>query len=293
MRKKPVALLETHPSQVTRANKQGSETQEALRGLAQRMVQRYIQDLLSTDELVELIEQAWQESMPEEAPGDVTLETLARGLCSQALWQACQSIEEHRRNLAFERLGAYLERALGDIGGTVRSAAREVREEIIQETLVEILKSLQRERGRPEQPLAFLGWARVILQRQVTRYWRQKPRLELPSLEQEDQSRLAELIDEHTLDPLLVMLQHEKRTDLHTAIASLRNPNYREVLLQTYFHEREAREIAEHLCASINEIYLWHHRALQALHKQLTGGRKPHSLHGKTLLQKFSSSSHM
>lgn len=246
-------------------------TRETLSELAEKMVQRYVRGLLTADELVERIKLACQASGSANAPGEPTLETLARGLCSQALCEACRLVGGRARDLAFERLSEYLERVLSDMGGTFRYAASEVRQEVLQCTLVEILRSLQRERGKPAQPMAFLGWARVILYRQRVLYWRQKPPVELLSLENQDEPQLANMIDVYALDPSAEMLRHELRADLCTAIAKLRNPKYRTVLLTLYFGELEVREVADLLHAPVDDIYLWHHRALHALHKQLGG----------------------
>lgn len=252
-------------------------TRETVRELAARMVQRYARGLVSVDELETRLRRAWRESQPaHDEPEGSMLESLARGLCIQVLCEACQLPAGRQRDQAFELLGAYLEQALGDIGNTVRYTAREVREEIVQQTLYEILHSLSSERGRPEQPLAFLGWARVILRRQLNLYWRKQPTLE-DSLEGQDEQGGADFLDEHAPDPLDVTLRHELRAELQSAIANLRNPNYRAVLLNLYFQERETGEIAELLHAQLPEIHLWHHRALHALHKQLTRSGWPAS----------------
>src|SRR5579859_6344310 len=166
-----------------------------MRELAEHMVQRYVRGLLSVDELVERINLAWQESMPGETPQGPILEALARGLCSQVLCEACQMSEGWQREVAFERLNEYLVQALGDVSGGMYYASCEIREEVIQQTQVEILQSLRRERGKPEQPRAFLGWARVILRRQLTCYWRQQPRQQPLSLEEQEDPLLAEVID--------------------------------------------------------------------------------------------------
>jgi len=244
-------------------------THETLSKLAEKMVQRYVRDLLTADELVERMILAWPTTEAESAPGESTLESLARGLCSQALCEACRLPGGHLRELAIERLNEYLERALNTIGGTFRYAPQEIRQEILQCTLVEILQSLQRERGKPEQPMAFLGWVRVILYRQRSLYWRQKPPVELISLEKnQDEPQVLELVDRQALDPQAELERHELRMELHTAIARLRNPNYRAVLHQLYFNELEMCEVAHLLQVSAEKIHLWHHRALQALHKQ-------------------------
>ncbi|HEY3993987.1 MAG TPA: sigma-70 family RNA polymerase sigma factor [Ktedonobacteraceae bacterium] len=242
--------------------------QETLNQLAERVIQRYVRELLSVSELVKRIEQTWQASISGETPQGPALESLARGLCSQALCEACRMPGGWMREVAFKRLTEYLIRTLDERGGAIRYTTREVREEVIQQTLVEILQSLRRERGKPEQPMAFLGWARVILHRQITAYWRQQPHQELLSLEGQENPLLAEIIDEHALDPLDMTLWREDHEELRVAILSLRNPHYREVLL-LYLGEMEANEMANLLHVPVADIYLWHHRALKALHKQL------------------------
>ncbi len=246
-------------------------TGESLSDLAERMLQRYVRGLVSVDEFTARLRRAWQFSIKAQGtPDEVTLEALARGLCNQILYEGCQLPAGYQRDLAFERLSEYLERALGDIGDSLNSRVRETREEIIQQTLVEILQSMQREGGKPEQPLAFLGWARVILRRQLTLYWRKQARLEEISLEQQDDAQsVVEYIDEHALDPLAVVLRRELREELQAAIAELRNSAYQAVLLNLYFRERDAPEVANLLQVHANKIHLWHHRGLQALQKRM------------------------
>ena len=243
-------------------------TRGDLSELAGRMVQRYVRGLLSVDDFVERLKRVWQENYPGETPGGPALESLARGLCSKALYEACRLPGGRLREVAFARLNEYLEWMLRDMGATMRYAAGEVREEVIQQTFVEILQSLQRERGRLERPQAFLGWVRVILRRQLTHYWRQRTCVELLSLESEDDLQFAELVDEQALDPLAVEIWRELRAELRAAIANLHNPKYREVLLKIYYSELKEREVALLLQVPVADIYLWHHRAIQALHKQ-------------------------
>jgi RNA polymerase sigma factor (sigma-70 family) len=241
---------------------------EMLRELAEKMIGRYARGLLNVDELMKHLEQFHESGC---APGEVTLESLVRGLCSQAICEACRLGEGDRRDLAFERLSEYLERVLRDTGGTIRRAAREVREEVLQGTLVEILVSLQRDPGKPEQPMAFLGWARVILLRQLTRYWRQQFQEHTEhSLEQEDapERLVVEPSHEQALDPLHLLLRQEARRELQAAVARLRNPRYRVVLSRLYFGEQEAREVADFLHVPVSKVHLWHFRALHALRKQ-------------------------
>lgn len=253
--------------------KSGLAPQGTLYELAEYMVRRYVRDLLSTGELVRRIEQTWQAHM-QGVPSGATLESLARGLCSQALCEACQLPEGDERNLAFARLSEYLERTLYDTGGTMWRAAREVREEVLQLALVEIFHSLQREPGKPTQPMAFLGWARVILHRQLTRYWRQSSHIERYFEVEGEPTTRMQWVDEQALDPLALLLQQEQRAELHAAVSRLRNPNYRAVLSWLYFGELEPREVAELLRVPTTDIHLWHFRALQALHKQMVTEEK-------------------
>lgn len=253
--------------------KSGLAPQEMLRELAENMVRRYVRDLLSTEELIRRIELIWEEHM-QGVPSRATLESLARGLCSQALCEGCQLPEGDERNLAFARLSEYLERALYDTGGTMRRAAREVREEVLQLALVEILHSLQREPGKPTQPMAFLGWARVILHRQLTRYWRQSSHIECSFEVEGEPAPCTQWAGEQVLDPLVLLLQQEQKVELHAAVSRLRNPNYRVVLSWLYFGELEPREVAELLQVPTTDIHLWHFRALQALHKQMVTEEK-------------------
>jgi RNA polymerase sigma factor (sigma-70 family) len=250
-------------------------TQEALSEVAERMIGRHARGLLSVEELVEQLHQCWQESFAGEMPGGASLESLARGLCSRALCHACRLSGGERREIAFTRLREYLERASGDVGHTLRSTAREVREEVLQQTLLEIVQSLQREPDKPTQPMAFLGWARVILHRQLTHYWQRKPPAELLSLEgddSQDEPLFVELVDKQALDPVEATLRQERRAELCAAIARLRNPRYRAVLFRLYFDEMEASEVAALLQVEAREIHLWHYRALRALRKQVSKG---------------------
>jgi RNA polymerase sigma factor (sigma-70 family) len=243
--------------------------QERVRELAERMVRRYVRGLLSVDELAERLLRAWRSSMPGEDAQGPALEALARGICSQVLWEACQLSGGWQREVAFERLNDYLEHAFNEVSGSLRYAFYETREEVLQQTHVEILQCLQRERGRPEQPMAFLGWARVILRRQLSPYWRPQPCQTALSLEEQEDSSPLEIEDERAPNPLHIVLSRELREELCEAIGSLRNPRYRAVLLRLYLGEMEICEVAEHLRVPIADIYLWHHRALKALHKKL------------------------
>ena len=55
---------------------------------------------------------------------------------------------------------------------------------------------------------------------------------------------------------------------LKDAILSLRNRNYQQVLLYTYFVDMDESEMASHLHVPVQEIYMWRYRALRALRKK-------------------------
>ena len=245
-------------------------TCKELRELAERLARGYVRELLNADELAEHIEHAWQTNMPGETPQGPVLEALARGIGSQVLCEACQASRGWRREIAFERLREYLFSALGDRRRSAHVLPQETREEIVQQTCVEILQNLQRERGKPEQPRAFLAWARVILYRQLALYWRQRSVQQWTSLEEEEAPLLAEIVDEHAPNPLSLVIGREQGSIVRAAIEHLRNPNYRAVLRNLYLREMDASEVARELHVSVAAIHLWHHRALSALHKQLS-----------------------
>lgn len=245
-----------------------AENGKTLRDLAERTIQHYARGLLTVDCLAERLIQAWQAKPLEERSDTRSLEMLARSLCSQALYEGCLSSEARVRELAFENLKKYLEGVLARTGGAVWWSTSDLRADALQQTLVEILQSLRGNKGGPEQPTAFLKWSRVILWRQLSHYRRREPPVSLLSLEDQSEPVLAELLDEKDADPLDAILRLERREELKKAIASLRNPHYREVLLKTFFAGLEERELATLWQVPVADIYLWRCRALKALRKQ-------------------------
>lgn len=254
-------------------NERKDEVQRMLAELAGRMIERYARGLLTVDWLFERLMQSWCEQTAGEEGASCSLEMLARSLCSQVLYTACRSSEASVRDLAFENLRGYLGDVLARMGGNAEHGA-EIRSEAVQQALIEIFQSVCKKKGGPENPAAFLKWARVILLRQLSRCKHQSWRADWLSLEAQDEPVLAELVDETSPDPLDTLLQDELRIELRKAISTLRNVRYQAVLLETFFGGREEQELAALWQVRVKDIYLWRFRALQALRKQPFQSRK-------------------
>ena len=244
------------------------EMERALGDLAEQAIGCCARGLLSDAWLVEQLRQAWRQAPREAKPDSRELAWLAQSLCSQALCEACRSPEVRRRDLAFEHLRSYLEGVLAQSGKTVWWWTDELRAEALQQTMVEIFNGLRRASGGLEQPAAFLKWARVILLRQFSRCLRENWRADWLSLDAQEEPVLAALTDEGEEDPLHAVLRDELREELKKAISSLKNPHYRDVLLQTVFSGLEESELAARWQVRVQDIYIWRFRALQTLRRQ-------------------------
>lgn len=240
----------------------------ALIELAQRAIQRYARGLVGVDWLYEQLARAASERANDEIAFARSLEMLARGLCSRALCKACLSTEEGVREQGFENLRNYLAEVLAHTMVDVRGRAEELRSEALQQAMVEIFKSLRKPGGGPEQPAAFLKWARVILFRQLARCRQQVKDNDRLSLEDQAEVALAGLVDKANTDPLEALLRSERVLELKRAIAAMRNPQYRAVLVSIFFIGFEERELAALWHVRVRNIYLWRCRALKALRKQ-------------------------
>lgn len=237
------------------------EDRSMLMRLAERAIQSYVRGLLTVDWLFERLTQAWREQAAGKEVMSCSLEVLARCLCSQVLYAACQSSDACVRDLAFENLREYLAAVLA------RSCGAELRAEVLQQAMIEIFQCICKKKSGPENPAAFLKWARVILLRQLSHCKRQSWHADQLSLEAQSEPVLAGLVDEKGPDPLEELLQGELRAELKRAISTLRNARYRTVLLKTFFDGWDEQELAALWQVRVNDIYLWRFRALQALRK--------------------------
>ncbi len=238
--------------------------------LAQRAIRRYASGLVGVDWLYEQLAQAAAAEFAGEASLSRSLEMLASGLCSRALCAACLSSEERVRDRGFENLRNYLAEVLVHAAVGVQGKAEEVRGEALQQTMVEIFKSLRKRDGGPGQPAAFLKWARVILFRQLARCRQEARDADGLSLEGQAEAALGKLVDKANIDPLEALLCSERLAELRRAIATMRNPQYRAVLVHIFFIGLEERELAALWQVRVRDISLWRCRALKALRKQLS-----------------------
>ena len=236
--------------------------------LARRAIQHYARGLIDVDWLYEQLAYAAASEAGGGATPGRSLEMLASGLCSRALCEACLASKEDRRDLGFENLRNYLAEVLAHTVVGVPGRADELRGEALQQTMIEIFKSLRRQNGGLEQPAAFLKWARVILFRQLSRCRRQARIVEGLSLEDQAESALAKLIDKANIDPLEALVRGEHLLELRRTIAAMRNPQYRAVLIHIFFLGLEERELAALWQVRARDISLWRCRALKALRKQ-------------------------
>jgi DNA-directed RNA polymerase specialized sigma24 family protein len=230
--------------------------------LAERMARQYAPGLIGVDWLCEQLAYATGTTTGEDVSGK-SLELLARSLCSRALCEACLSQEKHIREQGFEYLRHYLAGKLPTKGGSC--GTEDVQADVLQQTMIEIFKSLQK-RGGPEDPTAFLKWARVILFRQLS-LCKQRARDESGS-SLEEQADLLTLVDKANTDPLDAVLHSEKMLELRRVVAAIRNPQYRAVLVHIFFLGLEERELAALWHVRVCDISLWRCRALKALRKQ-------------------------
>lgn len=246
-------------------NEWSDEMECALRELVGHMAMGCARGLFDEAWLIEQVQRAWRLAPRGAKPDSQALAWIAQGLCNQVLCEACRSREVDLRDLAFERLRDYLEEALARAGRVTGRWMDDLKAEALQQTMVEIFAALRRDGGGPEQPAAFLKWARVILFRQLSRCLRQGPRADWLSLEAQDELALTELADESEADPLDAILRDELREELKKAISTLKNPHYRDVLLQIFFAGLEERELAARWQVRVRDIYTWRFRALRAL----------------------------
>jgi len=139
-------------------------------------------------------------------------------------------------------------------------------EDVIHQTL-EIL--LGAEMRGPDDPAAFLKWIQTILIRQAHAYIQKQQRGGEVSLDAQMELLQERLVNhsDGADDPLEHILLQELHEALGKAILSMRNPNYRLVLVYTYLAGMDEDELAQRLHVAIQEIYLWRHRALKTLRR--------------------------
>ena len=248
-----------------------SDVVSSASAIAEQAIQQYAQGILSVSALTtqmycEMAEQGIGEGIAQQK----VLKRIAQRICSRALYKAWCSPNREIRNGAFDNLRRYLKWSL------LRSAyARSLQEyanameDVLQQTL-EVLSTFAAHTpcAGPDDPVTFLKWTQTILIRQahvsVERYKRDA----CLSLEAQADLFAGQFVDTHNGDPLDEVLLQEIQKTVVTALLSLRNPRYRQVLLATYIMGLDEWEVAKQLEVEVQDVYLWRHRGLRALRKQ-------------------------
>lgn len=244
------------------------ELQARIRSIATKAVGRYARGILTSEALEERIVGEVQRLQGEdEPPSSAVLMRLAQHICSRELYCAWASPDSERRNCAFSNLRRYLGQALlrGSYAILLQQHAYTTEDVLHQalETLQRVLK--RQEHSGPDDPAAFLKWARTIVIRQAQTLLQKSQRQDCLSLDAQMEIFTEQVIDEKNGDPLDQVLLRELQQVLRNAILSLQNRRYREVLVYGFLLEVDEREVAQRLHVRIQEVYMWRHRALKTL----------------------------
>ena len=242
-----------------------------MRNIAENAILRYAQGILTVDSLFECMAQErerWCKGR-DEASEDV-LKRIAQRICSRELCLSWRSSDVKRRNYAFENIRHHLEYSLQHTHYALelRNYAHAT-EDLLHQVLEMFHVMLKREdRAGPDDPAAFLKWTQTILFRQAYTFLQKCRREAHLSLDAQPEIYHDQFVDRNNKDPLEHVLLDELQQTLRKAILSVHNPRYRDVLLYTYVVGVDEREIASRLHVQVQDIYLWHHRALKSLRKE-------------------------
>jgi RNA polymerase sigma factor (sigma-70 family) len=239
--------------------------------VANQAIRSCAQGILTTDTLAQQILWEWKvQRKGDETPSQGLLRRIALRMCSCALCEAWRSPQLEVRNAAYANLRRYLER----FWGYTRYAYRlqqdtHAAEDVLQQALEELYQSITcNPQAGPGDPASFLKWAQTILIRQAHVYIQKRERDACLSIENKQELYNEIPSDEQHHDPQQQIERQELHQILKDAILSLRNHNYQQVLLCTYFADMDESEIASLLHVSVQEIYMWRYRALRALRKK-------------------------
>ncbi len=249
-------------------SEQDDDLQSRIRAVAEKAIQAYVQGILLPAELAEQISHEWKlvgkgDMQP---PHDV-LVRIAQRICSRELYEAWRTSDVSMRNYAFYNIRRYLEQSL--MNTRYASLLRTVvhaEEDVVHQTL-EILLTV--EMKGPDDPAAFLKWIQTILIRQAHAYVQRQQRGGEVSLDAQMELLQERLVNQSdgAGDPLEHVLLQELHEALGKAILSMRNSNYRLVLVYTYLAGVDEDELAQRLHVALQDIYLWRHRALRTLRR--------------------------
>jgi DNA-directed RNA polymerase specialized sigma24 family protein len=240
------------------------------RDVAEKAVPLYVQDLLTVDSLAWKVLDEWQERrIGDDQPSHSVLMRIARRICSRELCIAWRSPDREVRNCAFNNLRCYLECSLRYSRYPAwLQPQTAILEDILHQTLETLHHELVRgdsyEQAGPDDPASFLKWAQTILFRQAQVFLQKSKRDACVSLDTPLEP-LADCYVDISSDPMEYVLLQELQQTLGTVILSMHNPRYRQVLIYSYIVGLDEHELASYMHVSVQEIYLWRHRALKAL----------------------------
>ncbi|HEY6411823.1 MAG TPA: sigma-70 family RNA polymerase sigma factor [Ktedonobacteraceae bacterium] len=139
-------------------------------------------------------------------------------------------------------------------------------EDILQQVFEELLLAARRNpMAGPDDPASFLKYVQTAVFRHAQVYVDKRKRDAVLSLEEQEEQCVGMIADKQKHNPQQFAERNELHRILKDAILSLPNQRYRQVLLYTFLAGIEEHELACHLEVSVQEIYMWRYRALQAL----------------------------
>lgn len=246
------------------------------REAAEEAIENCALGIVDVDVLVERMQQEWGRREEQDAqPTCEVLKRIALRLCSLALCMAWQSADPLEHECAAANMRRYLYASLQ------RSSyvdALRYREDMLEDILHETLECLQEGyikelQAVPRDPAAFLKWAQTILLRQAYAFVVKVRRDTHLSLEDDFEDvvvayRLGDAQPVYEYLPEEYVEWGELRQALSNAILSLRNRNYRNVILYMYHIGMDEQELSEILGVTRQTIYLWKCRAFQELRKK-------------------------
>ena len=249
----------------------GDNLWSQINAVANQAIRSCALGILTTDALAQQILLEWKARRKgDETPSQGLLRRIALRICSRALCEAWRSPQHEVRNAAYENLRRYLERSLQSTG-YAHSLQQDTHaiEDVLHQALEELYLSINRNpQAGPADPASFLKWAQTIVIRQAHAYVQKRDRDSCLSIENQQELYNEIPSDEQHHDPQQQIERQELRQTLKDAILSLRNRNYQQVLLYTYFADMDESEMASHLHVPVQEIYMWRYRALRALRKK-------------------------
>ncbi len=247
---------------------QSDDLRSQIHTVACHVIRRCAKEILSPEALMEQILWEWMALRKGvEQPSHQLLTRIALRICSRALYEAWRSPQPEVRNAAFENLRHYLEGSLLSTGyaDTFKQNASAA-EDVLQQVLEELHLTITRNPlAGPDDPASFLKWVQTALIRHAYVYVKKREKDPCLSLENQQEQYNEIPGAEQNHNPQQYVERQELQQALKDAILSLRNLRYQQVLFSIYLADMGEHELADVLHVSIQEIYMWRHRALKAL----------------------------